>query len=191
MFIDISNNQPIANYPGSKDFKINKILDIKNNGVNSSWLEVDCHYGTHIDSPSHFIDGGETVDKFPDNLMNGYCQIMSYVNFTKGIQIESNVIFIKFEENNLDEKFNRDYKSISLEDCKILIDNKVSIIGTNYLSIEKFEGNGDIHRRLLSNNIWIIESLYLDDVKDGIYEYFCFPLKIKVEASPVRVFLKK
>lgn len=191
MLIDISNNQPFATYPGSKDFKINKILDIQDNGVNSSWLEIDCHYGTHIDSPSHFIKNGDTVDNFPTNLMNGTCQIITYDDFIKGFKIESNVVFFRFKESNLDKEFNNNYESLNIEDCKKLIDTKLDIVGTNYLSIEKFGGNGDIHKKLLSNNIWIIESLYLDDVEDGLYEYFCLPLKIKTEACPVRIILKK
>jgi len=190
MLIDISNNQPIATYPGSKDFKVNKNLDIDDHGINSSWLEIDCHYGTHIDSPSHFIKNGNTVYEFPEILMNGFCQIISYESF-KDTEIKSNVIFLRFKNHSLNEKFDDKYISINLEDCEKLINNNIDIVGTNYLSIEKFGSDGNIHRKLLSNNIWIIESLNLESVMDGVYEYFCFPLKIRTEASPVRVVLKK
>lgn len=189
--IDISNNNPISVYPGSKDFSINKILTIGNDNVESSWLEIDCHYGTHIDSPSHHIENGDKISEFPENLMIGKCQVISCDELTIDIfnkmTIKADVVFFKFRGADLSKPFDPKYKAIPLEVAKLL---NIYIVGTNYLSIEDFNGDGSVHKELLSRNIWIIESLNLEGIEDGIYDYYCFPLKIETEACPIRIYIK-
>ena len=194
--VDISCHYPTAIYPGSKDIKFDKTKDIDKDGVNSSYMEWDLHYGTHIDSPSHWIKDGDNISSFPPKLMNNYCQIIDVPNgnltreFLENIYIDSDILFFKFNNKSIHEEFDPNYFSVNLDAAEYMIEQKIKMIGTNYLSIEKFNGDGSVHKAILGSNIWIVESLELSQIVDGIYEYFCFPLDIEVEASPVRVMIK-
>jgi len=70
----------------------------------------------------------------------------------------------------------------------------VKLVGTDYLSIEKFHsGDHRTHLALLSNNVVIVEGLNLSEVPSGDYELICLPLKIAQGAgdgAPARVVLR-
>ena len=42
------------------NMEITPLLTIPNNGVFVNWVTVPEHYGTHFDTPAHFIFGGAT-----------------------------------------------------------------------------------------------------------------------------------
>jgi arylformamidase len=70
----------------------------------------------------------------------------------------------------------------------------VKLVGTDYLSIEKFHsGHHRTHLTLLSNNVVIVEGLNLSEVPVGDYELICLPLRIAEGAgdgAPARVVLR-
>jgi arylformamidase len=187
--IDVSNHNPIAIWPNSKEYEQHK-LELEDSSVTSSWVEMDLHYGTHIDSPLHHIKNGDMVDKFPEYLMENICQVIEVDSDVSEFDVECDVVFLKFKNHDLNKPFNPRFNGLTLKGANYL-KGKIKMIGTNYLSIEKFDSDGSVHKTLLNNNIWILESLNLEMVNNGIYKYYCFPLKIKAEASPVRIMMKK
>jgi arylformamidase len=74
------------------------------------------------------------------------------------------------------------------------VESGIKLIGTDYLSIEKFHsGHHKTHLTLLSNNVVIVEGLNLSDVPDGDYELICLPLKIadgSGDGAPARAVLR-
>jgi len=76
----------------------------------------------------------------------------------------------------------------------MLVDRGVKLVGTDYLSIEKFHsGHHKTHLTLLSNNVIIVEGLTLSDVPEGDYELICLPLKIadgSGDGAPARAVLR-
>jgi arylformamidase len=51
-------------------------------------------------------------------------------------------------------------------------------VGIDYLSIERFGGDGSVHRTLLENGVVILEGLDLSAVFAGLSELICLPLRI-------------
>jgi arylformamidase len=82
---------------------------------------------------------------------------------------------------------------MSPEAAEHCVSRKVSLVGIDYIAPEKPGGSledAPIHGTLLSNDIFILEGIALDNVPSGRYTLFCLPLKIKeAEASPVRAVL--
>jgi arylformamidase len=68
------------------------------------------------------------------------------------------------------------------------------LVGTDYLSIEKFHsGHHRTHIALLSRNVVIVEGLNLAEVPAGDYELICLPLRIAAgtgDGAPARVVLR-
>jgi kynurenine formamidase len=56
------------------------------------------------------------------------------------------------------------------------------------MTIEKFGGDGSVHKEILSNNIIIVENLVnLDKIKSLKVYFACFPLKIEnLDGAPTR-----
>ncbi len=92
------------------------------------------------------------------------------------------------------EGFRTDFSHLSPEAAEKLVGLGVKLVGTDYLSIEKFHsGHHRTHLALLSQNVVIVEGLNLSEVEAGDYELICLPLKIAEGAgdgSPARAVLR-
>ena len=87
--------------------------------------------------------------------------------------------------------FSEQFVYLSPEAADICINKKVKLVGLDYITVERYgDQEFPIHRRLLENNIPLLEGIYLKDVPAGRYTLICLPLKIRGgEASPVRAIL--
>jgi arylformamidase len=92
------------------------------------------------------------------------------------------------------EGFRKDFTHLTPEAAERLVDLGVKLVGTDYLSIEKFHsGHHRTHLALLSKNVIIVEGLNLTGIEAGDYELICLPLKIAEgsgDGSPARAVLR-
>lgn len=58
-------------YPGDPSVTITPALSVARDGVAVAHLSLGSHSGTHLDAPSHSIEGGRTVDQIPLELLQG------------------------------------------------------------------------------------------------------------------------
>jgi len=83
-----------------------------------------------------------------------------------------------------------DYSSLTPDGARFLVDVGVKLVGIDYLSIERLDGDGEVHRILLDNGVVILEGLNLTEVAAGSYELVCLPLKIvEGDGAPARAIL--
>jgi len=192
--IDVSYNieDHICVYPGTQKY-------ITNIDGNSSMFIIDSHHGTHIDAPSHFINGGKNISEIDTELFVGDVQVITISNHVidehtlKQIDIVSDKIFFNCINNEMFMKeFDEQYCGLNYSGAKYLTDMNIKMVGINYVSIEEYNNdNFSAHIELLENEILIVEGLKLNDIIDGIYEYILLPINTYKEASPTRVMLKK
>jgi arylformamidase len=66
------------------------------------------------------------------------------------------------------------------------------LIGVDYLSVGGFHADGpEIHRRLLTAGVWILEGLDLRGVEPGDYDLVCLPLRLAgADGAPARAMLR-
>jgi arylformamidase len=87
--------------------------------------------------------------------------------------------------------FSGDFAHITTGGARYLVEKGIKLIGIDYLSIERFHGNGEVHRFLLDNGVVILEGLNLAGIAAGNYELICLPLKIRGDdGAPVRAVLR-
>jgi arylformamidase len=62
----------------------------------------------------------------------------------------------------------------------------------DYLSVGGYRGDGvETHQGLLTAGIWVIEGLNLSQVKPGMYDLICLPLRLRqADGSPARAVLR-
>ena len=176
----------------------------KGDSSNVSFLHFGAHTGTHVDAPAHFIEGARKIDALSLEVLIGPARVIRVPDEFGEIdpdflatcdfdQVER-ILFHTRNSSFWKEGFRKDFTHLLPEAAQILVDRGVKLVGTDYLSIEKFHsGHHRTHLALLSNNVVIVEGLNLSHIEPGDYELICLPLKIADGAgdgAPARVVLR-
>lgn len=164
-------------------------------------IMLDCHAGTHIESASHFIKDGKTIDAMDLSQCCGRCLVvdMTFVGdcitdeHLQLIHIEpESIILLKTTNSELqsDAPFDSNFVYISSSGADFLAEKKIKAVGLDYLGIERSQETHATHKTLMKNNVAIIEGLRLAHIHAGNYFFVCLPLAcISVEAAPARAIL--
>ncbi len=156
-------------------------------GIKVSSISMSLHTGTHIDLPQHFgFDGPDVPD-----VWIGNCEILPIRSLPHCAGVEA--VFIRTGQGDLIElgRLGKDFVSLSLDYVRDIrrICRNLRFVGIDAPSVD-FYGCEDVHRYLLGNGIFIVESLKIPDQVHGIFKAVIAPLKIEgVEAYPAKVFL--
>jgi len=201
--IPISSDLPV--WPGDPTPQVTWLSQIiRGEGINLSKIEMSLHSGTHIDAPSHFIEGGLSIDEIPLDLLIAEVQV---INIPKELKIIKESFLnalnyeipdkIFFKTNNSfmhylhNKSFVKDYVGIDPAGAKWLVDHKVKVVGIDYLSVAPYWDAAETHRILLESNVIIIEGLDLRLIQEGKYRFVCLPINVKGrEAAPARVLMQ-
>ena len=176
----------------------------KGDSANVSFLHFGAHTGTHVDAPAHFIEGARKIDALALDTLIGPARVIRVpddVNeidpgFIAGQDLRGveRVLFHTRNSSFWNEGFRKDFTHLLPEAAEKLVSFGIRLVGTDYLSIEKFHsGHHRTHLALLSNNVVIVEGLNLSEVPNGDYELICLPLRIADGAgdgAPARVVLR-
>ncbi len=190
--IDISRDlmkTPV--YPGDPEGYVDPIKNIRaGDSCNLNSIYTCLHTATHIDAPLHFIEGGNTIDKFPLDLFVGECLVVEAPPgpitgaFAEEAFPWDGCERVLIKGNGL---------SYLMESSAYYVaDSGIKLIGTDSQTIGNHSSNQVIHRALLGADIPIVEGLDLSGVEPGRYFLMAQPLKVSgVEAAPCRAILIK
>ena len=176
----------------------------KGDSANVSFLHFGAHTGTHVDAPAHFIEGARKIDALSLDVLIGPARVIRVPDevaeidpeFLAGCDLDQveRVLFHTRNSNFWSEGFRKDFTHLLPEAAENLVEMGIKLVGTDYLSIEKFHsGHHRTHLALLSQSVVIVEGLNLSDVPAADYELICLPLKIADGAgdgAPARVVLR-
>jgi len=207
-YIDLSHKMKdnMVVYPEDPKFTLKDV----SKDFNYSLFKISgsLHTGTHIDAPYHYIKNGKKVNDLSLDTLTGKASILKLKdnNFNKNANSDKIIKIEDIETKNDLEKIvilnTGWYKHwgdecyfiknpyISKQLANFLIENEVSGIAIDSCSVDKI-GENKIHKKLLKNNVWIVENLNNTDrlIKEKYDSYF-IPLKISSEASYIRAFVK-
>ncbi|MFA5266762.1 MAG: cyclase family protein [Methanoregula sp.] len=162
-------------------------------------LHMSSHTGTHIDAPVHYLKTGDTIDTIPLCKLIGRTRVIDVSDSStlitaahlKGRLEGVTRLLLKTGFSGMDT-FIEEYPSLAFDAACLITDNRIECLGIDSPSIESFNCDGSVHRRLLSNGCIIIELLDLSDVPEGDYEMIALPLRLAgLDGSPARVILMK
>jgi arylformamidase len=201
--VPIRSSMPV--YEGDPGVKIEPWSAFaKGDSSNVSMLNFGAHTGTHVDAPAHFVEGARRIDALSLEVLIGPARVLrvpddvneidpAFVNRCDLSGVER-VLFHTRNSTFWNEGFRKDFTHLLPEAAQVLVDRGIKLVGTDYLSIEKFHsGHHRTHLTLLSNNVVIVEGLNLSEVPEGDYELICLPLKIAEGAgdgAPARAVLR-
>lgn len=196
----IKDSMPV--FPGDDKVIIEESKVIERDYYNAIYLQTGMHVGTHVDIPKHLINDKRTIDEIPIDRFVGRgvlldvrgINIIDYKKEYNQMIRENDIVlfYTGFADLYMEpSKYYDSYPVLSENLTDFLVSKHIKMIGIDSPSPDKEPFN--IHKTLLKNNIYIIENL--TNLEELIYidgfTVYAVPLKIKAEASLVRVFAIK
>src|SRR6266513_458010 len=144
----------------------------KGDSSNVSMLNFGAHTGTHVDAPAHFIEGARKIDALSLDVLIGPARVVRVPDhmaeidpkFLENFDLTAveRVLFHTRNSNFWSEGFRKDFTHLLHEAAEKLVEIGIKLVGTDYLSIEKFHsGHHHTHLALLSKGVVIVEGLNL------------------------------
>lgn len=202
--ISVGLHPEIPVWPGSEKFSLKRIMRLEDGDVaNVSQFNTEIHVGTHVDAPWHFVADGKTVEHLSLDVLIGktiVAEILDTDSITakdlEALDIPQDTQRLLFHTRNSqlwEEKvteFQKDFVALTADAAQWIVDRRISLIGVDYLSVQRFDDSSLTHEILLKAEVVVIEGLNLSGVKSGKYHLTCLPLKlIGAEGSPARAIL--
>jgi arylformamidase len=172
--------------------------------VNVTQLELTSHTGTHLDAPWHYIDDAPRLESIAIKRLIGPCYVadLTYLDHhvtdadldAAGIPSGTSRLLLKTRNSaswaDPTHAFDRNFLAVEPSGARWLVAHGVDLIGVDYLSVEKFVGDGETHRILLGAGLVIVEGLDLREVEAGAHHIIGLPLRLgDLDGAPCRVVL--
>ena len=192
---DILDDMPI--HPYDDPVKLYQDKTLEKDKYNNFRLEIGMHCGTHIDTPMHLTNRETFINEIPlDTFIGKGClldvrneNIIGYKEKYENMVSEGDIVLLYTDHSNKygSKEYFINHPIMDEKLAEFFIEKKIKMLGMDLPSPDEYPFK--IHKMLLDKNILIIENMtnlsQLLPVKN--FEIMAFPLKIRAEASMVRV----
>jgi arylformamidase len=202
--ISLPISKSMVVWPGDPAVRITQTSHLDRGDVATvSRLEMGAHTGTHVDAPAHFIKDGSGVDALNLDALVGLAlvtEVREASVLTADIMAELAIPLgterVLFHTRNSDlweqgkRDFDKGFVAISEDGARWLVERGIKLVGVDYLSVGRFDSPVPTHRLLLEAGVTVVEGLDLSEVRPGMYQLICLPLKIVgADGAPARAIL--
>lgn len=174
-------------------------------------IKIHAGIGTHMDAPSHCIEGGKSIHEFDVNELCMACFVIDVSNkanenysllpediidfenkhalITSGSCVMVKTGWGKFWDNPVKYHNNHIFPSISKEAAELLLAKGVAALGIDTLSPDRPMDGFHVHQIFLASNRILIENAaYLDKMPKAGGYVMMLPIKIKDGTeAPIRL----
>ena len=208
---DISRtlSNDLAEWPGDEPCRFRSTRQkAKGESVNLGAISMSVHNGTHADARFHFDTNGESIEKAPLETYLGRATVVDLAQaFLDSkekhlITIEdlrpsaeaiaaTSRLLVKTGRWSDSTVFPNQIPVIAADVPAWLQKNGVKLLGMDLPSVDEIDSKSlQNHHALAHAGIAIVESLDLNDVASGIYQFAALPLKIAGgDGAPMRAIL--
>ena len=178
-------------FEGDPAYRIELAMSIAGGAVcNVSRLELGAHTGTHLDAPSHFIEGAPASESIPLDACIGPAWVVDATGLTRtigaadiaGLDIPAGETRLLFKTPNSDlwgaSGFQSGFIAFDPGAAAQLVERGIVLVGIDYLSIAPFGDPVATHRTLLAAAVVILEGIDLRDVAPGPVDLLCLPIRL-------------
>ncbi len=176
-----------APYEGDPQPHVAMLNSIKNGDkYNLSQITMCTHNATHIDAPKHFDDDGSDIGALKLSPFYGKCTVVTIDGILTGEDMEELLPHCK--KRLILHGNGNAYLTSSA--AQVIAESGLVLVGTDSQSIAPPFDEMRTHLELARANVAVLENLYLEGVKDGVYTLSAFPIKLSaLEAAPCRAVL--
>lgn len=198
--IPIEHGTP--SFPGEPAGYFLPFSDLHSGDFRAHQLILYTHLGTHLDAPSHFLQGGRGVDEIPlDSLMGNALLVDSvgtdhkaeihncHLQLVDDIRPGSKIVLrTGWHKHWGQADYFTDFPNLSLEVAEYLVGQGISLLAIDMPTPHATLGK-EVHELLLGNNVVIVEGLVnLDQIENPNGWLICLPLHLRgMDGSPARV----
>jgi arylformamidase len=181
----------VPTFPGDPTYNIALAISMADGAIcNVSRLDMGVHTGTHLDAPSHFIEGAAGTESIHLDACIGPAWVVDATALSGNIgPTELGRLDIPLDETRLLFKtpnselwnqpgFSEAFIGLDGEAARVLAERRVRLVGADYLSIAPFGNPAPTHLALLSAGVVILEGLDLRAVDPGPVDLLCLPLRL-------------
>lgn len=190
-------------YPGDPPPELARVSDIElGDSLTASQFSMNCHVGTHVDSPAHFLADGKLLGELPLESFYGPAVVLQLAGEKRRIdladlQAESiptgHHVLLKTRNSQLlgSGDFTPDYSYLSEEAAQFLCSRNPLSLGFDYYSLDPSDRvDFPAHKAVAKQGLPVFVCLDLSAVSPGRYVFSGLPLPFEgMEASPVRAVL--
>ena len=200
--VPIKNGMPV--WPSDPPVKLTENAHLaadKSHTIRVTSIEMGSHTGTHVDAPSHFVDGGKTLSEVPLEVFVGPAQVYEL----KGVRSIGRAALEKLDWHGIervlfktdnsahwnDGRFFENFVYLEPEAGEFLVSRGIRLVGIDYLSIDRFRSvEHPTHFALLPHEVILLEGLNLSRILPGRYHMVALPLNLQnADGAPTRVIL--
>lgn len=196
MFIDLSVdlNEKTPVYPGDPATKISTAGVLEDAGFQDHYVSIGTHVGTHMDAPSHMVEGGKNLNEFPIDAFSGrgvYVRVDGEVTLAHVEQagiLEGDIVLFHtgMSDQYHSPEYFETYPALSVPVAEYLVAKKVKMVGVDTCSVDY--PPFPVHKILLGSEVLIIENLTnLGAMEGRTFTVYAFPIKLGIDGAPVRV----
>jgi kynurenine formamidase len=187
----------LITHPYDDELKLYRNRFLDKHKYNDSRLEAGMHIGTHIDAPSHLLESNIVINDYSVDKFIGKGCLLDVRNqdiitmreeYIHKIQEDDIVLlYTGFDKKYGSEEYFSKHPVVEKKLAEFLVSKRIKMLGMDLPAPDKYPF--EIHKMLFEKDILIIENMKsLESLLDiEQFEIIAFPLKIKAEASPVRV----
>jgi arylformamidase len=187
----LTSDMPL--FPGDPAIEVKRLRTVSRDGYQITTWQSGMHVGTHLDAPSHFLDGGGDVAGIALDKVVGQATVIqpevvgsmiTTASIAKAYQAEIVkspilLVFTGWETQRHNPRYFTEFYGFEPSLLTFLENNHITTFGVDMPSV-KF-GDSDfsgIHQALLSQGIVIVENLInLENVPSGSF-FVGVPLKL-------------
>jgi len=191
-------------YPGTEGPKLDVANTYEQHGFKETLLTMFSHTGTHMDSPMHLFADGISLDLMSaehfvgqglvidcSDLKEGQKIAMKHINSVreKSDQAEFILFHTSWDKHWGTDLYFGNYPYMTEEVADYLIQSKKKGVGLDVIGLDPIsDGKLSLHRKVLSNNMVIIENLKnLSEIGNELFTFCALPLKFESsDGAPVR-----
>ena len=203
--ISLTVTPKLPTWPGDPKVELERVEKIEDGAnANVSRLAIGVHTGTHVDAPFHFLSDGTSIETLPLDVLIGAVQVVDLgdsvdlitAEVLKSADLIHEVTRVLFKTRNSqfwargEAEFQTGFVGISADGAEFLVKQGIQLVGIDYLSIAPFKQSKPTHQILLNAKIVVLEGVNLSQVKAGVYQLVCLPLKLGgSDGAPARTVL--
>ena len=171
---------------------------------NVTALELGAHTGTHLDAPSHFIDGAPASESIPLDACIGPAFVVDARGLDRTIRAaDLENLFIPDGESRLLFRtpnselwgrpgFQAGFVGLAEDAAEALVTRGARLVAIDYLSIAPFGDPVGTHRALLGAGVVILEGVDLRAVEPGPVDLLCLPIRlVGSDGVPARALVRQ
>ena len=193
--MEISPEMPVYKGRENKKPVFTNLSNHEKGEIYETVIKMNLHTGTHVDAPLHMLEGGKDSDVFEPMIIE--CEVLDLAEVEEKITVDElnkfNIEkddFILLKTRNSELKGTQNFIYLAESGTDYLVNKEIKGVGIDSLGIERAQPGHPTHKKLLSNNITLIEGLELGEVAPGNYKLIYMPLNLKgVEAVPLKAVL--